>query len=1393
LIKPLFFICISSLITTTGVFSQEIVVKFKAGVEFSAKNNSAISSNIQELQQLLVEDPPDKTYQLFRKKNSRLTNPLKNIHILKYRDSQSGSRVMNRLSGSKYIEYTHKNTVYRVSTNPNDTYLSEQWYLTTIKANQAWDFEIGSDSIFIGVIDTGIDYNHEDLQGQLWINNPEDINKNGKFDEMDLNGYDDDGNGYVDDVIGWDFTDAPNFPDQGDFLEPDNDPMDEYSTGHGTPIAGIIAAAQNNNLGISGIAPGIRIMVIRAGTASGFLEEDDVAEAIVYAVDNGCRVINMSFGDVSVSYLIRDAIQYGIAHGVVFVAASGNDGNSVSQYPAAYTETISVGGTNSSDGLASFSSYGNTLDLVAPAQDIFSCQINNEYGSNSGTSFAVPIVCGAIGLIWSKHPEFSPEDVKGALYSGATDLGTFGWDTFYGHGLLNLPTSLSIGSHGYAEILYPSNNRGVSESPVLITGTAYSPSIESYELAFGMGDNPIEWEIIQQDFSNQAIRDTIGLWNIHGLEDTLYTLRLKLNQFNQAAVEKRITVQIDRSPPDLIVHNQSEMLFGPENGYLLEFQSDDDCTAIMYYGNANDLRYSKTSPYLKKEHFFTLSQSEISGEVDYSIEFKNSAGLKEIFDNESQNFKLTIAQTEIPGNILPEIQNFSFEGYFAPELYDFDSDQNKELLLSQLTDTIVYGPLQIWEFENNQPALRMESLFPAIPRDVGDIEGDGIKELLAGFGRTTMILNSQIPGDFPNRIAWIDTINYWGSRLKNLDDDSNLELLALNHGDWAIFELMIPDYHPILKQVLNNDTPGSNRYGVPWSLIDDLDKDGFREIIFGDFDGDVLVFEENLFGDYEKVWSMRMPGIDATYLLESANIDGAGNKELVVVVRNEPENLTESTVVSRYWILIIWGINSDNTFSEIFRKNIHSVSTQRSTFQGLSITDLNNDGISEIFFTPFPRAYGIEIMNNNAELIWYSESINSNRLISSDFNGNGYNEIILNGLDGVKNFEYSLNPNRPLPPAQFSATPLDTNNIRLSWQQIPEASYFNIYRRDNYSDFVRVDSTEESMYIDSNVTKGKHYDYAITQVNLLFPVVESQFSQVVTAKPNMPPKIESFELFGSNRIVIGFSEQISGASYSPQNYFLKPAEMYPESVIRGKNRTEIILGFSSSFESGQNVLIISNIFDEQGTPQKPDSLDIMFNYISQDQTFYLKNVSFVDKSELHLNFNRGVQPESASNIDNYRLEPDCEILYAEVDENDPKKVILVLNKNNRLGSLGVSYFINVNNLLDKNGISLEPGNGDRLAINTDVNELSNVIVYPNPYSRQSANNLIMFANLPKDCEVHIYSASGKYLEKLTVTNNTGGVEWKLKTESGDVIATGIYFFIAKFGDQEFKGKFLIIN
>lgn len=302
------------------------------------------------------------------------------------------------------VSYSEPNYRYRLTAIPNDPYFKNQWGLHNIQhhharfdadidAPEAWQRHQGSKKVIIGIIDSGVDYLHEDLRQNIWIN-PREIPGNGK---------DDDGNGFIDDVRGWNFYDS------------NNDPMDVYS--HGTHVSGILGAMTNNSIGVAGLDWAVGIMPVKCFSPYGYGFLSDIIPAIKYAVDNGARIINASWGSPFASDALREIIAYAQAQGVVFVAAAGNYGTNNDRfpfYPASYDlpNVIAVAASTIQDSLAFFSNYGpQSVDLAAPGLSIVSTIPHNRYAFYSGTSMAAPFVCGAAALALSQQPQLAADDL----------------------------------------------------------------------------------------------------------------------------------------------------------------------------------------------------------------------------------------------------------------------------------------------------------------------------------------------------------------------------------------------------------------------------------------------------------------------------------------------------------------------------------------------------------------------------------------------------------------------------------------------------------------------------------------------------------------------------------------------------------------------------------------------------------------------------------------------------------------------------------------------------------------------------------------------------------------------------------------------------------------------
>lgn len=336
-------------------------------------------------------------------------------------------KLVKRINQKKFqdlryeIEAVYPNYLYEISSAPldsevsanlNDPLYNQQWSHKQVKPEKFWKFTKGEGAV-VAVIDTGVDYAHQDLAANIWVNK----------DEIPGNGRDDDGNGFVDDIHGWDFVEKGGYNCVGgeDCSGEDNDPQD-YN-GHGTHVAGIIAAVQNNEVGISGVAPEAEVMVLRAGYSTGrsaFLKTTDIIEAITYAINNKADVINMSFAGAELTAL-ADILNLAHDLGIVSVAAAGNSASTRLTYPAALDSVIAVGSIDNDNGKSYFSNYGEWVTVTAPGAYVLSTMPNNSYDFKTGTSMSAPHVAAVAALIKakSKLDKLNADEVEERLLASA--------------------------------------------------------------------------------------------------------------------------------------------------------------------------------------------------------------------------------------------------------------------------------------------------------------------------------------------------------------------------------------------------------------------------------------------------------------------------------------------------------------------------------------------------------------------------------------------------------------------------------------------------------------------------------------------------------------------------------------------------------------------------------------------------------------------------------------------------------------------------------------------------------------------------------------------------------------------------------------------------------------
>ena len=476
----------------------------------------------------------DHVRQLFPERTRRLSLPhstpdISRTYVLEVGEgaSETVQSIINRLKADPNVDYAEPNRVVSTSSLPNDPFLSSSgswgqpyadlWGLSAINAPAAWNTSAG-DGVVVAVIDTGVDYTHADIVGNMWAN----------AKEIAGNGIDDDGNGYIDDIRGWDFvgTDCGN-PVQS------NNPIDHH--GHGTHAAGIIAATGNNSIGIIGVAWKAKIMALKGLDDTGSGLDTTLAPAIIYAAKNGADVINASWGGPGNSRTIEEAIQFAYSVGVPFIAAAGNSGaDAWDYYPANAPEAITVAASGPSCCYSwiSWSNYGTKIDVAAPGVDILSLRatganlgsvVGDSYMRLDGTSMAAPHVAGLVALMLSRQPDYPIENLRQTLRASANS--TFGgWHPTQGPGIIDAQKALAFTGALQVHFTAPAGQTRIT-GPVTLQGTVQGTGFDHYVLEYGAGPSPTAWHQLQTS-SVPVTTGVLGVFDPGALPDGAYTIRL---------------------------------------------------------------------------------------------------------------------------------------------------------------------------------------------------------------------------------------------------------------------------------------------------------------------------------------------------------------------------------------------------------------------------------------------------------------------------------------------------------------------------------------------------------------------------------------------------------------------------------------------------------------------------------------------------------------------------------------------------------------------------------------------------------------------------------------------------------------------------------------------------
>jgi len=1329
---------------------------------------------------------------------------------------------------------------YRLTQTPDDSLYSDQYALTRIEAMAAWQRTVGDSSVRVAFIDTGVDYEHPDLHDAFDVNAAEDLNRNGRFDPWlstesrggvtgDLDGLDADHNGFVDDVIGYDFVDQV-VPNIGDWSGRDADPWDD--NGHGTNVGGVVAARLNNRVGIAGVAPGARAVVLRAFDAAGNGEDDDIAAATVYAVERGVRVINMSFGDYYDSPLLHDAIRYAHAHGVIVVASAGNEATSDLHYPSSFPEVTSVGSTTRDDNLSSFSSFGSQISLTAPGSDIRTLKAGGGYTRASGTSLSAPYVSGVAALIVSIHPAWGPDEVRAALELTADDRGRPGWDIYFGAGRLNARRALDYPGPAEVAIVAPEFNGGYANAGELtVVGSAMSPLLSHWSLDVGSGDSPTEWRPIVDRQEEGRVRDVLGILDLGALLPAPHTLRLRLEETNGRVTERRLRFIVGAARPVVMRVDTADIWRFDRRAFYVEVETDQPAHLTMHLrpvGNSSSWTAIALEPDragIRRINRLIVTDNEMAAGLphEYYLVLSNPAG-----------DTVMIGSPEIPLRHVRLAGGFATVGFDARSFelpYGYTQNDVRPIVNAEPTIAINrftpdgdFGPLELYSFDGREFRARDSVDIPWAPRGFGDVDGDGLIELLGQAFGSGIVYGQRDRGMSPlASIRYIDTSSdgFYAARLVDLDGDGRDEVIARtsNLGTPEYYVARIVDGRlQRVATLADTTTPArgdaQNFLGPPVVAVADFDGDGRRDVLFGDEDSD-FILHRNL-GDlrFASVWSVENEGNGGGEFVASGDLDGDGRAEAVVAFHARLAVFAGEEYPPPLWTVQVYSFSATGAATLTWQDRFAYVRPTNVLRSGIEVGDLDGLRGDEIVLGLFPNAYVLrwDSASSRPVPLWWTGGAIGNRPIIADIDGNGRNELGIGDGRSISFFEMTDHALAMQAPSAIRAWGVNDSSAIVEWGAVEGADIYVVYRAESKTgsgalafDSIATVSGQRLVDTGIGIVSGRldsatYYFYALQSVRVAPPVASSPVSDPVVAFTHAPPRIDSARALGDGRIALRVVGRIADRMYRPGAVTVEGTDgiaVVPSSIITDGASTlivtlpdvhidTVVVGLSGSFR------------DLWGTPADTSVLVrvAMPEMESPGARFVATSASPASMTTIVVVLNAAVDSTSIAAA-SIKVQPDRSIAAIHPSASDPRQLILELDPSRPLGPYGEPYVVTLAGIRDTFGRSLNNGAGSTVGFTITADDLSTVRIFPQPYSL-SRDVTVTLGGLTRSATVHILSQSGAPVRDLTTDEGNGGVQWDGRDNHGQAVMPGIYLYVVTGSDgitaveQSPTGKIAVI-
>jgi len=1256
------------------------------------------------------------------------------------------------------------------------------WNVERVGAPAALALVTPDTTLVVAVIDTGADLSHPDLQRRLWHNDDEPGNASPDDDGRDQNGdgfveewekQDDDDNGYVDDTWGFDFTDAPGQGGFGDATVRDNNPSDQ--NGHGTHVAGIIAADGK----LRGVAPFVRLMPVRAAYNQffgGALETDDAAAAIVYAVDNGARVLNLSWGDREESSLVRAAIGYAVAHDVIVVAAVGNNGSEAPHFPCGDPRVIGVAASNRSGARASFSNYGAAVgvELAAPGEesafpgagirsllplDYDDDGVKDGIGERRGTSMAAPHVAGLAAIVLCRADKPDAVRARALLVAAARRAPGVDWTAALGHGEADGVAAVQSTD----DLIVTVQAEEQEQDRFALVGTVLSGDLPRRSLTL-MHRPTGEMRTVLAAVPGQVVADTLAAAALGGAPPGLWEYTLAVQTADGRRRERHGVLQLDRTAPVVDTLAVQEGWRAGEPRWLVSVHADE---AVRLRVTA----VGDSVPLLADAGFSARVQLEepaVPTAADWIVSVENEAGGRlDLPVPRPPMLSPWPGEADLPG---PQGALSLLDlGPFSPETWGMSP-----------AGAVVWGRVEVGSGQTMQAYAVVDDHFVRVydtgrdgfPRSTADANGDGADDLLFqglpadGLGITWLVTRS--PGGFPDSVA-ASLRDLRALGFFQLDADPAFEAILARDDALYLYDDAAGRAPALLQRLDNPVQTGFNAWGAD-AVAGDLDGDGRLEIACGDAEGFVTVFERGIDGIFRPERQIDSGGTyayDLTALPEGGflvgsqrTVDPAGDGYPTAVVEFVSHG---STVPGRYPFLAL--------------ENYLDIG---------SALALSPSGAVWLALVEGQDLYLARGATEPRGLVLRAPIAAGEAPIVADLDADGRLELVLQfrGFSALYRLQEDIRG-----PRRLRAESLGPDRLRLTWLQDMPGEVV-VRRTPPFSEsWVDLGRTTSNTWIDSMLVPFVKYSYRVVAV-LGDSVVGESNGVVAQAQPL--PRLLAVQVQGPTALRLRASNALHPLSLVPHRFHLQAGEkrLQVQQLTVAEDGRVVDLSLDAPLPCGPFVVQVDSLRDtEWGLLAGPASR-IESSHECSAPAFFVVGVGLGSASgALEVEWSREPDDVALANASYDLSWNGAPVPIDRVEHPDPDHTLVFLPAGTPWVGRGIPYLLRIASLVRARADAAPLTAADTVhRIYVAGTGATQVFPVPNP----ARGSEVVFAEAAADTRIQIYNLEGDLVRELRDPLG-GGLHWDLRAADGNPVASGVYVYVARDARGSSRGRLAVLR